>query len=221
MHPRVWANCFALTLLTVPSLALAGHMPKGNPSQQVECDLVDSFIETIPHGNGDGSVTDDEVGPGGWRFNGGGQSFVTFAYDLNMTEDGYVVDAGRSNVGTNTGIINDYPAELDLPQDPKDDVLTFDGPVGVITLSGGDEFQLPGKDTGEVRIVVHDPEGDGTYEGCAKTPQLTNFGFTKKEGGAFVQIEYFKAYAEADEDGTVIFYETSEISTFNNTTSGN
>lgn len=208
---------------TVPALAGNGNMTYDyhphTPSQEVECMVVDNTLAKIPHGDGDGVVTKDETGPGGWRYNGGGRSFVTFAHDLDG--DQYIVDAGRSNVGSNSGIINDYPEFLDLPQDAQDDVLQFSGPRGVITLTGGDEFQLPGPDNGEVHInltrVGPSDAGGNIYEGCAKAPQLTNFGFTVVEGGDFVQQEYFKVYAETDASGTVVFYEWTEISTFNNT----
>ena len=49
---------------------------------------------------------------------------------------------------------------------------------------------------------------------------LKNFGFVVPEGGDFVQIEYFKAYATVDSAGTVTFFEWTEVSTFNNTIPG-
>jgi hypothetical protein len=49
------------------------------------------------------------------------------------------------------------------------------------------------------------------------SPLLANFGFTVQEGGDFVQREYFKASATTDANGTVTFFEWTEISTFNNT----
>ena len=115
---------------------------------------------------------------------------------------------------------------LDLPQSPEAGVITFSGKRGEIILTGDTSndpplFKLPGEGEGEVRINLHDPDGDGIFEGCAKSPMLKNFGFVVPEGGDFVQIEYFKAYAEVDEDGTVTFFEWTEISTFKNTTSGN
>lgn len=192
----------------------------------VDCNLVDIAIEKIPKGDGDGTVTDDEVGPGGWRFSGGGGSFVTFAYTLNVAEDGYNVTAGRSNVASNAGIINDYPVALDLPQSSLDEIIIFSGKRGEIILTGDTSndpplFKLPGEGEGEVRINLHDPDGDGIFEGCAKSPLLKNFGYVVAEGGDYVQIEYFKAYAEVDEDGTVTFFKWTEISTFKNTTSDN
>ena len=195
-------------------------------SQSVDCNLVDNAIEKMPKGDGVSPVTDEEVGPGGWRFNSVGKSFVTFAYTLNTDGDGYDVVAGRSNVAVNVGIINDYPAVLDLPQSSLDEVIIFSGKRGEIILTGDTShdpplFKLPGEGEGEVRINLHDPDGDGIFEGCAKSPMLKNFGFVVPEGGDFVQIEYFKAYAEVDEDGTVTFFEWTEISTFKNTTSGN
>lgn len=196
------------------------------PSQSVDCNLVDIAIEKIPSGDGDGTVTDEEVGPGGWRFNSIGRSFVTFAYTLNTAGDGYDVVAGRSNVAGNVGFINDYPTILDLSQSPEAGVITFSGKRGEIILTGDTSndppnFKLPGEGEGEVRINLSDPDGDGIFEGCAKSPMLKNFGFVVPEGGDFVQIEYFKAYAEVDEDGTVTFFEWTEISTFKNTTSSN
>src|ERR1051326_5535197 len=84
-----------------------------HPSQLVECQEVDNALSRIPRGNGDGVITEDELGPGGWRYNRLGQSFITFDYTLNSAGTGYNVIAGRSNVGANTGIINDYPVALD------------------------------------------------------------------------------------------------------------
>jgi len=195
-------------------------------SQSLDCNLVDIAIEKIPDGDGAPPVTDEEVGPGGWRFNSRGQSFVTFAYTLNANRDGYDVIAGRSNVAGNIGTINDYPAVLDLTESPEAGVITFSGKRGEIILTGDPlndppVFKLPGEGEGEVRINLSDPDGDGIFEGCAKSPLLKNFGWVVPEGGDFVQIEYFKAYAEVDEDGTVIFFEWTEISTFKNTTSDN
>lgn len=188
------------------------------PSQMVACNLVDNKLSQIPHGDGDGVVTDDELGPGGWRFNGGGRSFVTF--NQMWTGAQYDSDAGRSNVGLNSGIINDYPEFLDSPQLPQSDQLVFGKQHGEIVLSGGDEFQLPGQENGQVRITMQyvGVVSDGRiYEGCAKTPQLTNFGFTVKEGGDFVQQEYFKAWARTNGDYEVLEYEWTQVSTFNNT----
>ena len=71
--------------------------------------------------------------------------------------------------------------------------------------------------------VVHSPthpDGDGLFEGCATRPLIKNFGFVKPEGGDFVQSEYFKGYAETDTDGTVTFFEWTEVSTFKNTVPG-
>lgn len=195
------------------------------PSQLVECNQVDKTLAHIPHGDGTNPVTDEETGPGGWRYNGGGQSFVTFAYTLNLDGDGYDVDAGRSKVAGNAGIINDYPAVLDLPQDASSGVMVIKGRRGDITLTGDTAgnpplFKLPGAGEGQVRINLHDPDGDGIFEGCASSPMLKNFGFVKPEGGDFVQSEYFKGYAETGADGTVFFFEWTEISTFNKTVPG-
>jgi hypothetical protein len=212
--------------LTLGGVALAVSYNPVTPSQSVACNLVDNALAKIPHGDGVSPVTDGEVGPGGWRYNSSGRSFVTFAYTLNATGDGYDVDAGRSNVASNTGTINDYPASLDLPQTPLPGTIVFRGNRGEIVLTGDTSndpplFALPGKGAGQVRINLHDADGDGTFEGCAKSPMLKNFGFVVPEGGDFVQIEYFKAYAETDAAGTVTFFEWTEVSTFNNTTSGN
>lgn len=209
------------TSLSIGIVAASSYHPV-TPSQEVECNSVDERLSKTPHGNGDGVVTDDELGPGGWRFNGGGRSFVTFAHNLNAAEDGYDVVAGRSNVGANSGTINDYPAILDLPQSPLAGVMVFSGRRGEIILTGDTSndpplFALPGKGEGEVQINLSDPDKDGIYEGCATSPLLKNFGFVKPEGGDFVQKEYFKAYAETDNDGTVTFFEWTEISTFMNT----
>jgi hypothetical protein len=222
-------------MVFVPLNAIAGGPQAGTvfnpftPSQQVECRLVDNALAKIPHGDGISPVTDAEVGPGGWRFSNGGGSLVTFAHDLNdngtpddQSDDFYDVVAGRSNVAGNAGIINDYPAVLDLPQSPLDGAIVFSGKRGEIVLTGDTSndpplFALPGKDEGQVRINLHDADGDGVFEGCAKSPLLKNFGFVVPEGGDFVQKEYFKAYAEVDDDGTVIFFEWTEISVFNNT----
>lgn len=214
----VLAGVGALLVMALPALASSytAHLE----SQKVDCGVVDMAIASIPHGDGLAPVTEEETGPGGWRFNTAGRSFVTFNYELNDDGDGYDVVAGRSNTGSNAGIINDYPSSLDLPQSPRAGAEVFKGRHGVIILGGGDLFQLPGEGNGSVRINVHDPDGDGIYEGCAKSPQITNFGFTVQEGGDFVQQEYFKGWAEVDDDGTVLSFEWTEISTFNNTSDG-
>jgi len=195
------------------------------PSQLVACKLVDNAIAMIPHGDGISPVEDSEVGPGGWRYSNSGGSFVTFAYTLNIAGDSYDVVAGRSNAAGNAGTINDYPAKLDLTQSPESGAIVFSGKRGEIVLTGDTSndpplFALPGKGAGQVRINMHDPDGDGIFEGCAKSPLIKNFGFVVPEGGNFVQQEYFKAYAVVDGSGTVTFYEWTEISTFNNTVPG-
>lgn len=81
-------------------------------------------------------------------------------------------------------------------------------------------FRLPGSGGGRVRINLHDPDGDLTYVGCAKSPLLRNFGFLVPEGGDFVQREYFKAVTTTDAAGTVTFFEWTEISTFKNVRPG-
>jgi len=231
----------AITMAVVLLLALTGgpavaakpavtYSPVTH-SQLVACKLVDNALAKIPHGDGISPVTDDEVGPGGWRYNSRGESFVTFAHTLNNnstladpSDDFYDVDAGRSNVASNAGIINDYPAVLDLPQSPLSGAIVFSGKRGEIVLTGDSStpplFALPGQGAGQVRINLHDPDGDGVFEGCAMRPMLKNFGFVVPEGGDYVQREYFKAYATVDATGTVIFFEWTEVSTFNNTIPG-
>lgn len=190
-------------------------------SQEVQCNVVDNAIARIPQGDGIAPVTEDELGPGGWRFNTLGRSFVTFRYDWNSIEDHYDVVAGRSNIGQNIGTINDYPQFLDLPQSPSAGQLQFMRNRGEIILSGHPNFRLPGPgDGGELRINmrrVATENGDGIYEGCATTPFLTLFGFLVPEGGDFVQRDYFKAWARANEQGEVNEWEWTEITTFNNT----
>lgn len=207
-----------VVILAALATPAAAAKPEGTtytpttPSQLVDCNIVDRETAKLPRFG---------EGPGGWRYSNGGTSFVTFAQTLDASDPddlAYESVAGRSNVRGNTGQPNDYPNVLDLPQSSQTEILEFNGPHGVIVLSGGEEFQLPGEGTGEIRINVHDPERDGTYEGCAKTRQLTNFGFSNVEGGDFVQQELFKVYAETDDDGVVIFYEFTEISTFKNVT---
>ena len=224
----VLAALFALFIGT----ALASDNPVTS-SQLIACKLVDNALAKIPHGDGAFPVTDDEVGPGGWRYSSSGRSFVTFAHTLNDNgtpgdpgDDYYDVDAGRSKVGANAGIISDYPAVLDLPQSSLSGAIVFSGNRGEIVLTGDTSsdpplFALPGQGEGQVRINLHDSDKDGTFEGCAKSPLLKNFGFVKPEGGDFVQQEYFKAFATVDTDGVVTFFEWTEVSTFKNTTSGN
>lgn len=196
------------------------------PSQLVQCNQVDKLLSFIPHGDGVSPVTDAETGPGGWRFSSSGRSFVTFAHAYDAINDRYDVIAGRSKVGANAAIISDYPATLDLPQSDLLGAIVFKGRRGEITLTGDTVndpplFALPGAGEGSVRINLHDPDADGNFEGCAESPLLKNFGFVKPEGGDFVQVEYFKGYAEVDANGIVTFFEWTEVSTFKNTTSGN
>jgi len=232
----VLALVLVLSLTVTPVLAAkpaAVTYTPVTPSQCVACKLVDNALAKIPHGDGVSPVTDGEVGPGGWRYNSRGQSFVTFAHIVNdnntpadPSDDFYDVMAGRSNVAGNASTINDYPAVLDLPQDPLSGVIVFSGKRGEIVLTGDTSnvpplFALPGQGAGQVRINLHDPDGDGIFEGCAKSPLLKNFGWVVPEGGDFVQQEYFKAYAIVDSTtGTVTFFEWTEISTFNNTVPG-
>jgi len=191
------------------------------PSQLVNCNQVDTALAHIPKGNGDGTVADDEVGVGGWRYNRFGQSFVTFAHTLNDAGNGYDVTAGRSNVVANSGIVNDYPAFLDLPQVPISGVMTILGRRGEIILTGDTSndpplFKLPGAGEGSVRINVQDPDTDGKYEGCAESPLLRNFGVLRPEGGDFIQQEFFKAVVVVNSVGTVTSFEWTEVSTFKN-----
>jgi hypothetical protein len=211
-------------ILPAPVLAQTVYTPV-TPSQMVDCNLVDRALGRIPHGDGDGVVTHAETGPGGWRFSRLGQSFVTFAYEWNAATQEYDVVAGRSAVGANAGIVNDYPAVLDLPQAPSPDQLVFRDRSGEIVLTGDDStdppaFKLPGRGPGRVRIPMTETDVPGTYEGCAVSPLLRNFGVVVAEGGDFVQKEYFKAYAETDADGNVTFFETTEVSTFKNVRPG-
>lgn len=212
----------ALGLLGCASSVAAqtGYNPV-TPSQQVACKQVDTSLSKIPQGDGDGTVTDAETGPGGWRYNRFGQSFVTFAHTWDTTE--YDVVAGRSRVGVNSSIINDYPAALDLPQTSVSGQLVFKDKQGEIVLTGDTDndpplFKLPGKGAGQVRIVMTETETPNSFEGCAISPLLKNFGFVVQEGGDFVQREFFKAYAETDLDGNVNFFEWTEVSTFKNVT---
>ena len=225
------ALALVLSLSLIPAVPVLAAKPAAvtytpvTPSQSVACKLVDNALAKIPHGDGVSPVTDAEVGPGGWRYSNSGGSFVTFAYTLNASGDGYDVVAGRSNVAGNAGIINDYPAVLDLPQSPLSGAIVFSGKRGEIVLTGDTSipplFALPGKGAGQVRINLHDPDGDGVFEGCAVSPMLKNYGYVVPEGGDFVQKEYFKAYARVDPTtGTVIFFEWTEVSTFNNTIPG-
>jgi len=220
----VFLGVLAVSLLVSSSAALALL-----ESQSVDCRQVDRMVLAIPTGDGDGVVTDAETGPGGWRYNSRGQSFVTFAHALNdngtpddPSDDFYDVDAGRSGIGANGGIINDYPATLDLPQSDLSGAIVFSHNRGEITLTGDTSndpplFKLPGAGEGEVRInMLQYPFAPGIFEGCAASPLLKNFGFDVPEGGDFVQVEYFKAYATVDPAGTVTFFEWTEISTFKN-----
>jgi hypothetical protein len=195
------------------------------PSQMVDCNQIDKALAHIPQGDGVSPVTDDEVGPGGWRFSSSGRSFVTFAYTINGLANGYDVVAGRSNVGLNAGVPDDYPQYLDLPQTPSAGVMTVAGRRAEVILTGDTSndpplFKLPGAGEGTVRINVQDPDKDGRYEGCAQSPLLRNFGFVKPEGGDFLQQEYFKAVIDIDSNGTVTFFEWTEVSTFKNTVPG-
>ncbi len=209
-----------IVLLGAALLCMAETFNPVHPSQLVSCNQVDKLIAKIPKGDGVSPVTDAEVGPGRWRFSGGGGSFVTFFHEVNANIDGYDVVAGRSNVGGNA--VSDYPAALNLPQSPLSGVIVFKDIRGEITLTGDTSndpplFALPGAGEGQVRINLHDPDQDGIFEGCAESPLLKNFGWVKPEGGDFLQKEYFKAWAHVMSDGTVLKFEWTEISTFKNT----
>lgn len=208
-------------------LELAKGPPAGttyspvHPSQAVSCNLVDNAISKLPKTDGDGVVTDDEVGPGGWRHQSSGRGFVTFNYDWDGSSE-YTVVAGRSNTAGNAP--SDYPALLNLPQSPREGQLVFSSNHGEIVLSGDPAFALPGSDGGQVRISLRRTGTDGgdvVYAGCAKRHYLTLFGFAVPEGGDFVIQSYFKAWARANSSGEVLEYEWTEIDTYKNVTDAN
>ena len=219
----------ALILSTVLILIGGPAVGSSHPntrSQMEPCNLVDEALAKVPHGNGDNTVTDNELGPEGWRYNSRGRSFVTFLHTLDPSGAAYSVFAGRSNVGVNSGIVNDYPLALDLPQSTLSGPIIFSGRRGEIVLTGDPfneppQFAMPGKGAGEVRISLHDPDRDGIYVGCAQSQLLENFGLPSPQEGGLVQREFFKVYAETDEDGVVTFFEWTEVSTFKNSTSQN
>ena len=143
----------ALLLLGSPALAQTEYLPH-TPAQMVGATMSTGRSVGSRWGNGDVTVTDDETGPGGWRFNRLGQSFVTFAYTWNPLAPGYDVVAGRSGVALNAAIVNDYPAALDLPQAPDPDQLVFRDHQGEIVLTGDTStdppaFKLSGRGPGE------------------------------------------------------------------------
>lgn len=185
------------------------------PSQQVECEQVDEVIRRIPKGNGDGVVTKDETGPEGWHFDRFGRSFVTFMHTWNG-KDRYVVVAGRSNVGTNAGVINDYPLILDLPQHALfgrlafryQNVLVVD-PTRETTL-----FAPSGTGTGQVQITLHEVDMPNIFVGCATHPPHEILAVRAPEDNHSVLRDYFKAYAETDDEWNVTRFEWTGISTF-------
>ena len=211
-----------LALAITPSFSGTTYHPS-SPSHEVSCNMVDSALAKIPQGNGDGAVGASELGPGGWHFNGNGQSFATFRHFL--TGDTYAVIAGRSRVRANFATVNDYPARMDFAQAPLNMGLQFKKSHGVIVLSGDTRrdpprFTLPGNSEGWVRVHMRDRDGDGVYEGCASTPWLSNFGVLVPEGGDFLQQNYIKIHAVTNGDGVVTFFEMTEISTFKEVRSG-
>lgn len=217
------AGLAALATSVMAGVAVSDFHP-ATPSQKVLCKSVDDALAAIPRGNGDGHVSDSELGPGGWRFNSVGRSFVTFAHSLNSSGDGYNVVGGRSRMNGNSGIINDYPRFLDVRRPSVEGLRIFHDRRGELVLSGDTSsdpprFALPGKGAGSVRIHLRDANGDGVYEGCAKSPYLKNFGVLVTEGGDFVQHNLFKAYAKVDSDGKVTFFEWTEVASFKNTDS--
>jgi hypothetical protein len=181
--------------------------------------MVDQAIGKVPRGDGNGVVTDEEVGPGGWRFNGRGKSFVTYRYTLGSS--GYAAVVGQSNFIGNRGVVNDYPRVLDIWAPPRSEPMVFRKGKGELVLYGDraadpPRFALPGSDGGQVRIPLHDPDGDGVFVGCASSPYLKNFGTLVTEGGDFLQHNLYKAYAVAGADGVVTMFEWTEAVVFKN-----
>ncbi len=248
-------RAIALTVLptALAATAVAGdEISRHTPSQKVECEAVASTLEALPRGDGDGKVTDDEVGPDGWRLSRFGTSVVTVAYRLDRndtpedpTDDFYAVTAGRSGTGANEKIVNAYPAELDREQSPvrglRDrperfwysaanlevpkrtlpDALTFEGEEAKLVLTGTRTtrpraFRFPGRGIGRVAVTLRDPDGDGVYTGCGKSPVLNAHALrvgTKKKG-ELLQRAFVKVHAAVNDAGRVEFLEHTEISVF-------
>ena len=190
-----------------------------SPSQRVSCRIVDEAIRKVPRGDGDGVVTDAEMGPGSWRFNGRGQSFLTYKFTLNESSTAYSAVLGKSNFFGNRGVVNDYPQVLDVWSRPSYGVMKFRSGRGELVLHGDTaadppRFALPGNGAGTVRIPLRDPDGDGVFEGCASSPWLKNFGVLVPEGGDFLQHMLYKAYATTDANGVVTMFEWTETAVF-------
>ncbi len=154
-------------------------------------------ISLIPRGNGDGRTTEDEVYRGSWKFNSFGRSFTTYLYSLpsNADRDGtclndrYFVRAGRSNLGANTRIINDFPVNLGTEAGVsnisgfKTSKFFVDVPVWEVVKEGG--VRKPW-----TRFVAgYNHEKDGNYEGGAQSPFLAYGGRGLLEGGDFLLKE--------------------------------
>ena len=229
MH-RFAAPCgFCSLFVGILAVGLTGALQAQGPagsvyhpvtlSQSIECQVVDRAIAAIPQGDGAAPTTADELGPGGWRFGVDGTSFVTFIFGINADETGYEWVAGRSAFGGNAS--NDYPANFNLAAGSISDVLTFSGKRAELTLSGDNDdppvFAVPGPGSGRIHISLRDLDGDGGYEGCVRRPFLKNQGDLRPEGGEYLEQEYYKVFAFAEEDGTVVYWEFTEITTFNNT----
>lgn len=206
----------ALLALDVDLRAATEYHPT-LPSQRISCDVVDDVIARLPRGDGDGVIDADEIGPGGWRHGSTGRWFVTRAFRLNDAGDGYRIRDGRAKVGDNAGVVNDYPASLDMPKGFWQGALTLEGPEPAITLGGTPGFRLPGDDEGSVRVPLEDAGDDGVYEGCARTPYVIDLGPLTADGGNLMQRDYLKLSAMVDSTGVVLYWEVTEISVFRDT----
>ena len=195
------------------------------PSHSVNCNGIARSIGNVPHGNGDGITSDEEVGRGGWRYSSRGKSFITQRYTLNSGRSGYDVLLGQSNFIGNRGIVNDYPRVLDYWTYPVPRTLVFANGSGELVLTGDPSvtpprFSFPGQGSGTVRIPMRDPEGDGTFVGCKASPWLKNFGLLVSEGGDYLQQSLYKVYAKTDATGMVTSLEWTEIVLFKNVRPG-
>ncbi|MGD8374799.1 MAG: hypothetical protein PVF68_01555 [Acidobacteriota bacterium] len=209
----------ALALAALPSALAQSEYHPATESQAINCRAMDEALVSIPQGDGDGAIAAEEMGPGGWRFNARGQSFLTYRYELDATGTTYKGVMGQSNFYSNRGRVNDYPANLDVWAFPSDTLLVFKKRKGEIVLHGDrsadpPRFALPGTDGGTVRIPMHDPDGDGVFVGCSSSPWLKNYGLLVSEGGDFLQQNRYKAFAVTDENGVVTAFEWTEVAMF-------